>query len=62
MMIKKGSTKICKFHDPRGKEGSTKILTFMTPRVGVLVLRCGYISHIVKLHYFFKNLLFCTKA
>ena len=28
----------------------------MTPGVGVLVLRCGYISYIVKMHYFFKNL------
>ena len=39
------------------KEGSTKILNFMTPRAGVLVLGCGYMSHIVKMHYFFKNLL-----
>ena len=40
------------------KEGSTKIVTFMTPGAGVLVLRCGHISHIVKMHYFFKNLLY----
>ena len=39
------------------KEGSTKIVTFMTPEAGVLVLGRGHISHIVKLHYFFKNLL-----
>ena len=39
------------------KEGSTKIVNFMTPGAGVLVLGCGHISHIVKLHYFFKNLL-----
>ena len=39
------------------KEGSTKIVTFMTPGAGVLVLGCGHISHIVKMHYFFKNLL-----
>ena len=38
------------------KEGSTKIVNFMTPRAGVLVLRCGHISHIVKMHYFLKNL------
>ena len=38
------------------KEGSTKIVTFMTPGAGVLVLGCGHISHIVKMHYFFKNL------
>ena len=37
------------------KEGSTKIVTFMTPRAGVFVLGCGHISHIVKIHYFFKN-------
>ena len=28
------------------KEGSTKIVNFMTPRVGVLVLGRGHISHI----------------
>ena len=38
------------------KEGSTKIVNFMTPGAGVLVLGCGHISHIVKMHYFFKNL------
>ena len=38
-------------------EGSTKIVNFMTPGVGVLVLGRGHISHIVKMHYFFKNLL-----
>ena len=40
------------------KEGSTKTVIFMTPRAWVLVLGCGHISHIVKMHYFFKNLLF----
>ena len=44
------------------KEGSTKIVTFMTPGAGVLVLGCGNISHIVKLHYFFKNLLLYSQA
>ena len=39
------------------KEGSTKIVHFMTPGAGVLVLGCGHISHIEKMHYFFKNLL-----
>ena len=43
MLIKEGSTKIYKFHDPRA---------------GVLVLGCGHISHIVKIHYFFKNLIY----
>ena len=38
------------------KEGSTKIVNFMTPVAGVLALGRGYISHIVKMHYFFKNL------
>ena len=37
------------------KEGSTKIVNFMTPRAGVLMLGCGHISHIVKMHYFFKK-------
>ena len=39
------------------KEGSTQIVNFMTLRTGVLVLGCGHISHIVKMHYFFKSLL-----
>ena len=44
------------------KEGSTKILNFMTPWVGVLVLGRGHISHRVKMHYFFKNLLLYSQA
>ena len=44
------------------KEGSTKIVNFMTPRAGVLMLGCGHISHIVKMHYFFKNLLLYFQA
>ena len=44
------------------KEGSTKIVNFMTCGAGVLVLGRGYISHIVKLHYFFKNILLYSKA
>ena len=39
-------------------EGYNKIVNFMTPEAGVLVLGCGHISHIVKIHYFFKNLLY----
>ena len=44
------------------KEGSTKIINFMTPGAGVLALGCGHISHIVKMHYFFKNLLLYSSA
>ena len=44
------------------KEGSTKTVKFMTPGAEVLVLGCGHISHIVKLHYFFKNLLLYSQA
>ena len=44
------------------KEGSTKIVNFMTPRAGDLVLGCGYISHIVKMHYLFKNILLYSHA
>ena len=40
------------------KEGSTKIVNFMTPGAGVLVQGHGHISHVVKMHYFFKNLLY----
>ena len=42
------------------KEGSTKIVNFMIPWAGVFVLRCGHISHKVKMHYFLKNLLLCS--
>ena len=44
------------------KEGSTKIVNFMTPGAGVLVLWRGHISHIVKMHYFFKNLLLYSQT
>ena len=44
------------------KGGSTKIITFMTPRAEVLVIGCGHISHIVKMQYFFKNLLLYSQA
>ena len=44
------------------KEGSTKIVNFMTSGVGVLVLGRGHISHIVIMHYFFKNLLLSSQA
>ena len=43
-------------------EGSTKSINFMTPWAGVLVQGCGHISHRVKMHYFFKNLLLYTHA
>ena len=44
------------------KEGSPIIINFMTPRAGVLVLRHDLISHIVKMHYAFKNLLLYFQA
>ena len=44
------------------KEGSTKTVNFMTPGAGVLVLGCGHISYIVKMHYFFKHLLLYFQA
>ena len=34
----------------------------MTPGVRVLVLWCGYISYIVKIHYFFKDPLLYSQA
>ena len=43
-------------------ERSTKIVNFMTPGAGVLVLGRGHISHIVKMHYYFKNLLLYSQA
>ena len=43
-------------------EGSTKIVNFMTPGAGVLLLGRGHVSHLVKMHYFFKNLLLYSQA
>ena len=44
------------------KEGSTKIINSMTPGAEVLVLGHGHISHIVKMHFFFKNVLLYSQA
>ena len=44
------------------KEGSTKIVNFMTPRAGVLMLGRGHFNPVVKMHYFFKNLLLYSQA
>ena len=40
------------------EELSTKFVNFMTPGVGILVQGSGHISHMVKMHNLFKNLLF----
>ena len=40
------------------KEGSTKMVNFMTPRAKILVLGRGHVSHMVKMQYFFRNLLY----
>ena len=39
------------------KKGSTKIVNFMNPGPEVLVLGRGHISDLMKIHYFFTNLL-----
>ena len=44
------------------QERSNKIVNFMTPRAGVLVLGHVHVSHIVKMHYFFKNLLLYSQT
>ena len=44
------------------KEGFTKIVTFMTPGAGVFVQGCDHMSHIVKMHYYFKNLLLYSQT
>ena len=44
------------------KKGTPKFLNFMTPGAGVLAVGCGHISYIVKMHYFFKNLLLYSYA
>ena len=37
------------------KEGSTKIVNILTPGAGVLILMCGHISLIMKIHYSLKK-------
>ena len=44
------------------KEGSIKIINFMTPSAEVLALRCGHITHLMEILYFFKNLLLYSQA
>ena len=44
------------------KEGSTKIVNFMTPKVGILVLEGDQISHLVKMHYSFKNIFYTPRG
>ena len=44
------------------EEGSNKIINFMIPGEGVLVLRCGHLSYIVKRNNFFKNHLPYSRA
>ena len=43
------------------KEGPTKIVNFMTPGSRVLALGLVMISHILKMHYFLKNLPLSTR-
>ena len=44
------------------KKGHTKIVNCTTPGAGVLLLGRGHISHIVKMHYSFKNPLLYSQA
>ena len=44
------------------KEESTKIVNYITPGAGVLVPGREHISYIVKMHYFFINLLLYSQA
>ena len=44
------------------EERPTEIVNFMTPWIGVLVLRCYYVIYMVKIRYFFKNLLIYSQA
>ena len=44
------------------KEGSIKMVTFMTPTAGVLSLGRGHRSHVVKMHYSYKNLPLYSQA
>ena len=49
---------VCKYVVMMTKEGSTKIVNYITRWAGVLVLGRGHISHILKMHYIFKSLLY----
>ena len=41
---------------------TTKIVNYMAPGAGALVVGCGHINYIVKMHYFFKNLFLYFQA
>ena len=62
LLFSQAKIKQTKYIVMMNKEGSSKIVTFMTPRAEVLVLGCGHISHIVKMHYSYKNLLLYSQA
>ena len=47
-------------NDNEGRDSEN--VNFMKSVAGVLVLGCGYISHIVKMHCFFKNIFLYTQA
>ena len=44
------------------KEGSTKFVNLMTLWAGILELGHGHIGEIVKMNYFFKNILLYSQA
>ena len=62
LIISQAKIKQTKYIVMMTKEGYTKIVNVMIPGTGVFMLGCGHISHIVKMHYFFKNLLFNSQA
>ena len=43
------------------KEGFAGVVGFTTPGIGVLMLRCGAGSHIVKMRCYFGGLLFTSR-
>ena len=52
--------KLTKYIVMMSKSVSSKFVNFLAPGSGVLVLGQGYIDYIVKMHYFFENILLCS--
>ena len=60
--MRKISSFIANFPNSKGPGPSPKVLKKNTAGPGVFVIGCGHLSHVVKMHYFFKNHLLYSQA
>ena len=63
ILFSKRQNRQSKYTGMMTNQGSTKVVNFMTPSwIRGSLLGHGHLSQIVKIHYFFKNLLLYSKA